>query len=312
LNGSRIDGAPDPSDVQNFDLFARCPSGFSRHPVYPELSESPSGVPMFRSVSNRGADLKGERLRIVVADDHPSTRENLRYLLNAEPDLEVVGAARNGVEALRLIQELRPDVAVLDRQMPLLDGLQVAAQLRREKLRVRIVLFTLDADVFGPLADGVVVTKDAPAAVLLAAVRGPRAQPAVRAAQPLRVLVVEDDECTRDALVQFLSDEGFSVESALDGQEALGVAAGGGLDIIVLDLMLPVLDGAAFADIWRTRPGGERVPIVAMSGLPHGDVIAAEFGAAAFRSKPVDLAALADLLRTTAGQSEPGAAVRDS
>ena len=54
-----------------------------------------------------------ERIRIVVADDHPSTRENLRYLLNAEPDVEVVGAARNGVEALRLILELRPDVAVL-------------------------------------------------------------------------------------------------------------------------------------------------------------------------------------------------------
>jgi CheY-like chemotaxis protein len=262
-------------------------------------------------VGSGGEVLTRQPIRIVVADDHPSTRENLRYLLNAEPDLEVVGVARNGVEALRLINELRPDVAVLDRQMPLLDGLQVAARLRREKLRVRIVLFTLDEDLFGPLGDGVVVTKDAPAAVLLAAVRGPRAQPAVREAQPLRVLVVEDDECTRDALVQFLSDEGFSVESALDGQEALGVAAGGGVDIIVLDLMLPVLDGAAFADIWRTRPGSSRVPIVAMSGLPHGDVIAADFGAAAFRSKPVDLVALADLLRTTAAQDGAEAAVRD-
>lgn len=240
-------------------------------------------------------------IRVVVADDHPSTRENLRYLLNAEPDLEVVGVARNGVEALRLIQELRPDVAVLDRQMPLLDGLQVAARLRREHLRVRIVLFTLDADVFGQLGDGVVVPKDAPAAVLLAAVRGPREETVT--VGPLRVLVVEDDACTRDALVQFLSDEGFSVESALDGQEALGVAADGGLDVIVLDLGLPVLDGAAFADIWRHHPGSERVPIVAMSGLPQGNVIASGFGAAAFRSKPVDFVALADLLRKTAGRS---------
>jgi CheY-like chemotaxis protein len=244
-----------------------------------------------------------DRIRIVVADDHPSTRENLRYLLNAERDLEVVGAARNGVEALELVQELHPDVAVLDRQMPLLDGMQVAARLRREHLRVRIVLFTLDADAFLDLRDGVVVSKDAPAAVLLAAIRGPKdPEPLVRSAQPLRVLVVEDDESTRDALIAFLSDEGFSVASAPDGQEALVVAAGGGLDIIVLDLGLPVLDGAAFADILRTRPGTERVPIVAMSGLLRGEEIAAGFGAAAYRSKPLDLAALAELLRTTVGQ----------
>jgi CheY-like chemotaxis protein len=262
-------------------------------------------------MENPKAD-RGERLRIVVADDHPSTRENLRYLLNAEPDLEVVGAAPNGVEALRLILELRPDVAVLDRQMPLLDGLQVAARLRRENLRVRIVLFTLDTDAFGVLGEGVVVTKDAPTAVLLSAIRGPKEAPAVRVTQPLRVLVVEDDECTRDALVEFLSDEGFSVESALDGQEALGVAADGGLDIIVLDLGLPVLDGLAFADIWRRRGGSERVPIVAMSGLPQGEEIATGIGAAAFRSKPLDLAALADLLRTTVGRSGPEIGARDS
>ncbi len=273
----------------------------------PGCPNAPSRFVCFDAVESSRANV----LRVVVADDHPSTRENLRYLLNAEPDLEVVGVARNGLEALRLIEELRPDVAVLDRQMPLLDGLQVAARLRRENLRVRIVLFTLDADVFAQLGDGVVVAKDAPTAVLLAAVRGPR-EGTISIGQPLRVLVVEDDACTRDALVEFLSDEGFSVESALDGQEALGVAASGGLDVIVLDLGLPVLDGAAFADIWRRHPGSERVPIVAMSGLPRGDVIAAGFGAAAFRSKPVDFAALADLLRETAGRSDREGRAPDS
>jgi CheY-like chemotaxis protein len=120
-----------------------------------------------------------------------------------------------------------------------------------------------------------------------------------------RVLVVEDDECTRDALVEFLSEEGFSVESALDGQEALGVAASGAVDVIVLDLGLPVLDGAAFTDIWRRNRGSEAVPIVATSALPQGEAIAAEVGAAAFRPKPLDFAAFADLLRTTLDQSGP-------
>jgi CheY-like chemotaxis protein len=248
-----------------------------------------------------------ERIRVVLADDHPSTRENLRYLLNAEADLEVVGAAQNGVEALRLIVELRPDVAVLDRDMPLLDGLQVAARLHQAQLPVRVVLFTLDGDALGQLRDSVLVPKDAPVAVLLAAIRGPRHRdPVVHTARPLRVLVVEDEENTRQALVDFLSDEGFLVESALDGQEALGVAASGAIDVIVLDLWLPVLDGPAFADIWRKHPGSERVPIIAMSGLPQGEALAAGVGAAAFRSKPLDLPALADLLRTTAIGSDPG------
>jgi DNA-binding response OmpR family regulator len=138
---------------------------------------------------------------------------------------------------------------------------------------------------------------------------GPHA--ATGATPLLRVLVIEDDECTRDALVEFLTDEGFSVESALDGQEGLGVVAGGGLDIIVLDLGLPVLDGPAFADIWRNRPG-ERVPIVATSGLPQGEEIAAGLGAVAFRGKPLDLAALADLLRTTVGRSSPEIGASDT
>jgi CheY-like chemotaxis protein len=119
----------------------------------------------------------------------------------------------------------------------------------------------------------------------------------------LHVLVVEDDECTRDALVDYLSDEGFAVESALDGQEALGVAAAGGLDVIVLDLGLPVLDGMAFADIWRRHSGRAHVPIVATSALPQGEALAAEVGATAFRSKPFDLPAFADLLRITVARS---------
>ena len=119
------------------------------------------------------------------------------------------------------------------------------------------------------------------------------------------MLVVEDDDTTRQALVDFLSDEGFLVESALDGREALGVASSGAIDVIVLDLWLRVLDGAAFADIWRKHPRSERVPIIAMSGLPQSDAIAAGVGAAAFRDKPLDLPSFANLLRATAIRSDP-------
>src|SRR5258708_40212757 len=70
------------------------------------------------------------RVRILVADDHPSIRENLRYLLNDEDDFEVVGVARDGGEALATTIALEPDVVVLDESMPVMPGSAVVAQLR--------------------------------------------------------------------------------------------------------------------------------------------------------------------------------------
>src|SRR5258705_4568315 len=58
------------------------------------------------------------RLRVVIADDHPSIRENLRYLFGAEADLEVVGVVRDGMTALHLARKLRPDVLVIDHDSP--------------------------------------------------------------------------------------------------------------------------------------------------------------------------------------------------
>jgi DNA-binding NarL/FixJ family response regulator len=88
----------------------------------------------------------GERpLRIVVADDHPSIRENLRYLLNAEADLDVVGVARDGAGAVRMALDLRPDVLVVDYDLPDHDGLSVARALRGSS--TRIVLYTMEHDI---------------------------------------------------------------------------------------------------------------------------------------------------------------------
>src|SRR5258708_19678740 len=70
-----------------------------------------------------------DRIRIVVADDHPSIRENLRYLLNDEDDFEVVGVARDGGEALATTIALEPDVVVLDESMPVMPGSPVVPHL---------------------------------------------------------------------------------------------------------------------------------------------------------------------------------------
>ena len=114
-------------------------------------------------------------LRIVVADDHPSIRENLRYLLNAELGFVVVGVAKDGHDALRLVHATRPDVLVLDSDMRDLSGLEVARALRDDTSRVGIVFYTLDSDAcVQARAMGVLacVTKDSAPSMLIDAIRG--------------------------------------------------------------------------------------------------------------------------------------------
>jgi len=113
-------------------------------------------------------------LRIVVADDHPSIRENLRYLLNAELGFVVVGVANDGQDALRLVHATRPDVLVLDSEMRDLSGLEVAETLRRDAARVGIILYTLDSDAcVQARAIGVdaCITKDSAPSMLIDAIR---------------------------------------------------------------------------------------------------------------------------------------------
>ena len=72
-------------------------------------------------------------IRIVIADDHPLMRQGLRQVIEIEPRLTIVGEARNGSEALAMIEELKPDVAILDVDMPHQDGFQVARALFAEQ-----------------------------------------------------------------------------------------------------------------------------------------------------------------------------------
>jgi DNA-binding LytR/AlgR family response regulator len=82
-------------------------------------------------LDDMGGDMKNERVRALIADDEPRARQFLEKLLGEQADLEVVGAARGGVEALSLCHRLKPDVAFLDIHMPDLSGLEVARQLVR-------------------------------------------------------------------------------------------------------------------------------------------------------------------------------------
>ena len=88
----------------------------------------------------------GPPLRIVIADDQASVREGLVLLLGGLPGIEVVGAAADGEQALRLVAETRPDAILLDLHMPVLDGIGATRRLTAEHPGVAIVVLTTYAD----------------------------------------------------------------------------------------------------------------------------------------------------------------------
>jgi two-component system response regulator NreC len=85
-------------------------------------------------------------IRILIADDHGVLRAGLRALLNAERDLQVVGEAADGDEALRLAAELHPDVMLLDISMPGKQGIEVARELHASQPNTRVLMLTVHED----------------------------------------------------------------------------------------------------------------------------------------------------------------------
>ena len=119
-------------------------------------------------------------IRVVIAEDQAMVRGALAALLAIEGDIEIAGQAQNGREALDLVAQLMPDIVLTDIEMPEVTGLELAAELQRKHLPVRVVILTtfaragylrraLDAGVSGYLL------KDAPAATLANAIRRIRA-----------------------------------------------------------------------------------------------------------------------------------------
>ena len=82
-------------------------------------------------------------LRILIADDHAVVADGVRYLLAAQSDLEVVGTAADGTEAVQLAQELAPDVILLDIVMPDQTGLDVLPQLRHENPDAKVLILSM-------------------------------------------------------------------------------------------------------------------------------------------------------------------------
>jgi DNA-binding NarL/FixJ family response regulator len=133
-------------------------------------------------------------IRLLLADDQPLLRTGFRMVLGAEPDLDVVGEAGDGVQALELARRLLPDVVLMDIRMPHMDGVAATKGIVSANLPVRVLVLTtfdLDEYVVGALRAGAsgFLAKDVPAEDLVAAIRTVAAGEAVVAPRILRRLL---------------------------------------------------------------------------------------------------------------------------
>ena len=101
----------------------RAASGYAR-----EVDDAPQGTP--------------GKIRLLLVDDHTVVRRGLRMVLSLEPDLEVVGEAADGREALQRVSELRPDVVLMDLLMPVMNGVEAIRALKRDAPEVEVVALT--------------------------------------------------------------------------------------------------------------------------------------------------------------------------
>jgi DNA-binding NarL/FixJ family response regulator len=116
-------------------------------------------------------------MRLLICDDQATVRDGLRLMLSLEPDLEVIGTAQNGAEALELVAQTGPDLVLMDLKMPVMNGIEATRRIVDGFPATRVlVLTTYDADewVFDAVRAGAAgyLLKDTPRAELVAAVRG--------------------------------------------------------------------------------------------------------------------------------------------
>lgn len=213
---------------------------------------------------------EGSQDLVLVIDDDSTAQELLQRLLEQE-GFQVMTAG-SGSEGLALARQHQPNVITLDMQMPGMNGLAVLTHLKEDAAlaAIPVVLITIldqsETGVAIELADHLRKPIDREELVrLLRRYCRPNAGP------PLRILMVEDDTYTRKSVREILASSSDLVFEAENGRLGLQMVAQVQPDIILLDLLMPEMDGFQFVAALRQQEGGAQLPVVVMTGKDLGD-----------------------------------------
>jgi len=180
-----------------------------------------------------------DQIRILLADDHDLFREGLAGIIAAQPDMLVVGEASDGLEAIVKARELKPDLILMDIQMPGCDGLEATRQIKKELPEVTVVMLTVrdeDEKLFGALKNGAqgYLLKNIRSVDMLEMLRGAlRGEAAISPALAGRML----KEFRRLSRLAPQESEGEILALTQREQEVLGLVATGASDKEIADAL---------------------------------------------------------------------------
>jgi signal transduction histidine kinase/CheY-like chemotaxis protein len=199
---------------------------------------------------------------VLVIDDDATARDLMRRFLVREGFRAEMAA--NGEEGLALARKLNPALITLDVMMPKMDGWAVLSALKADPAlcHIPVVMVTIvdDKNLGFTLGASDYLTKPVNREHLGAILRKYRC-----ATPPCPLLLVEDDASTREMMSSMLQREGWSVATAEDGEIALRKMEENRPAVILLDLMMPNMDGFGFIEVLRQHPEWESIPVVVMT-----------------------------------------------
>lgn len=239
--------------------------------------------------------------RILVVDDEEGLRQSLAANLELE-GYEVVEAS-GGLQAIELVRKGDFDLVITDMRMPGLDGLDTFRALRKLRPAIAVVImtaFSLEMLIEGALSEGVytVVTKPFDIEKILALV--------ARVMAGGLILVIDDDHEQATSMVQSLRDVGLRAEAVYDGASAVRFVREEGVDVCVLDLIMPGMDGVATCEEIRRLDGS--IAVIAVSGhsVPGMMHRLMSLGGYACLRKPFDMRELVRAIARARGDSVKG------